>query len=45
VSEDFLRRRLAGQSLDVLLPHVRSAADRAFDLIESGVGDYAVKEG
>jgi hypothetical protein len=35
----------AGQSLDALLPHVRSAADRAFDLIESGVGDYAVKEG
>jgi AcrR family transcriptional regulator len=45
VSEDFLRRRLAGQGLEVLIPHVRAAADRAFDLVESGAGDYAVKAG
>jgi AcrR family transcriptional regulator len=44
VSEEFLRRRLAGQSLDTVIPPVRVAADRAFDLIESGVGDYAVKD-
>jgi AcrR family transcriptional regulator len=43
VSEDFLRRRLAGQSLDTVIPLVRAAADRAFDLIVSGVGEYAVR--
>jgi AcrR family transcriptional regulator len=43
VSEEFLRRRLAGESLEVAIPPVRAAADRAFDLLKSGVGDYAVK--
>jgi AcrR family transcriptional regulator len=44
VSGEFLRRRLAGQSLETALPPVRAAADRGFGLIESGVGDYAVKD-
>jgi AcrR family transcriptional regulator len=43
VSEEFLRRRLAGESLETVLPSVRAAADRAFDLVESGVGAYAVR--
>jgi hypothetical protein len=34
---------MAGESLEMVLPPVRAAADRAFDLVESGVGDYAVK--
>jgi AcrR family transcriptional regulator len=44
VSEEFLRRRLAGESLEAVVPAVRAAADRAFDLLESGVGDYAAKD-
>jgi hypothetical protein len=44
VSAEFLRRRLAGQSLETVIPPVRAAADQAFDLIESGVGAYAVKD-
>jgi AcrR family transcriptional regulator len=44
VSAEFLRRRLAGQSLETVIPPVRAAADQAFDLIESGAGDYAVKD-
>ena len=43
VSGEFLRRRLAGESLETVLSPVRAAAGRAFDLLESGVGDYAVK--
>jgi hypothetical protein len=43
VSEEFLRRRLAGESLEMIIPPVRAAADRAFDLLESGVGRYAVR--
>ncbi|HEY0542813.1 MAG TPA: TetR/AcrR family transcriptional regulator [Actinoallomurus sp.] len=45
VSSEFLRRRLAGESLEAIFPLVRAAAVRAFDLLESGVGDYAVKQG
>jgi AcrR family transcriptional regulator len=44
VSSEFLRRRLAGESLEAIFPLVRAAAARAFDLLESGVGDYAVKQ-
>ncbi len=43
VSEEYLRRRLAGESLEAVLPPVRAAAERAFALLESGAGDYAVK--
>lgn len=43
-SGEYLRRRVAGESVDASLPHVRAAADRAFDLVESGAGDYAVKD-
>jgi AcrR family transcriptional regulator len=43
VSAEFLRRRLAGESLEAILPSVRAAADRGFDLVESGAGAYAVK--
>jgi AcrR family transcriptional regulator len=42
ISGEFLRRRLAGESLETVLPPVRAAADRGFDLVESGVGAYAV---
>ncbi|MDN3356191.1 TetR/AcrR family transcriptional regulator [Actinomadura sp. DC4] len=43
VSEEFLRRRLAGERVETAVPAARAAAGRAFDLLESGVGDYAVK--
>jgi AcrR family transcriptional regulator len=44
VSEEYLQRRLAGESNEVIIPPIRAAADRAFDLLESGVGRYAVRE-
>jgi AcrR family transcriptional regulator len=44
VSAEFLRRRLAGESLEAILPATRAAAERAFQLLESGVGAYAVKK-
>jgi AcrR family transcriptional regulator len=43
VSAEFLRRRMAGESVEAILPAVRACAERAFDLVESGVGPYAVK--
>jgi len=43
VSEEFLRRRLAGEAIEAVIPAVRAAADRAFDLLETGCGAYAVK--
>ncbi|GLY76119.1 TetR/AcrR family transcriptional regulator [Actinoallomurus iriomotensis] len=43
VGTEFLRRRLAGESVETILPSVRAAAERAFHLLESGVGAYAVK--
>ena len=43
VSDDFLRRRMAGESLESVIPAVRTAVDRAFDLLESGIGAYAVR--
>ncbi len=42
-SGEYLRRRTAGESVETVLPYVRAAADRAFDLVESGAGDYAVR--
>jgi AcrR family transcriptional regulator len=44
VTGEYLRRRLAGESLEAILPQLRVAADRAFDLLENGIGAYAVKE-
>ncbi|GLY87092.1 TetR/AcrR family transcriptional regulator [Actinoallomurus iriomotensis] len=43
VGTEFLRRRMAGESVETILPSVRAAAERAFHLLESGVGAYAVK--
>jgi AcrR family transcriptional regulator len=43
VGTEFLRRRLAGESVETILPSVRAAAERAFHLLEFGVGAYAVK--
>jgi AcrR family transcriptional regulator len=43
VSDEYLRRRLAGESLETAVPPVRATAERAFDLLEAGVGDYARK--
>ena len=40
---DIGRRKLAGQTLDEMYEDVREAVERAFDLLESGVGDYAVR--
>jgi AcrR family transcriptional regulator len=44
VSMEYLRRRLAGGSVEVIMAPVREAADRAFDLLESGIGDYGLAE-
>jgi len=44
VSAEFLRRRLAGEGVEAAIRPTRAAADRAFELLESGVGDYAVKD-
>lgn len=43
VSEEYLRRRMAGESLEAVIAPVRAAADRAFALLENGAGAYAVK--
>jgi AcrR family transcriptional regulator len=43
VTAEFVRRRLAGEPLDVIIPPTRRAADRAFDLLQSGIGDYGVR--
>lgn len=43
VSDEYLRRRMAGESLEAVIPPVRAAADRAFELLEHGAGAYAVK--
>jgi AcrR family transcriptional regulator len=40
LSGEYLRRRRAGESHAAILPAVRAAADQAFDLLESGIGDY-----
>ncbi len=34
------RRLLAGESADTIYPDLRWAAERAFDLLEKGIGDY-----
>ena len=40
LSNVYLRRRMAGESANVILPSVREAAMKGFDLLESGIGDY-----
>lgn len=42
VSNEYLRRRTAGEAHEAILPQVRAAADRAFELLRSGIGDYPV---
>ncbi len=37
------RRLLAGQTADEIAPALLSAARLAFDLLESGVGDYCTR--
>ncbi|MER7499437.1 TetR/AcrR family transcriptional regulator [Nonomuraea pusilla] len=43
VSERAVRRRLAGESWDDIAPDVRAAAERAFDLLESGLAGYGTR--
>lgn len=40
---DITRRKLAGETLEEMRDSVHAAAHRAFDLLEHGIGDYAVK--
>jgi AcrR family transcriptional regulator len=40
LSNVYVRRRMAGESANVILPSVREAAVKGFDLLESGIGDY-----
>ncbi|GAA4622497.1 TetR/AcrR family transcriptional regulator [Actinoallomurus vinaceus] len=40
ISGEYLRRLRAGESYVVILPSVRVAADRGFDLLKSGIGNY-----
>ncbi|MEV4752982.1 TetR/AcrR family transcriptional regulator [Streptosporangium sp. NPDC049248] len=38
-----VQRMLAGESLDDIAPDLRRQAERAFELLESGIGDYCVR--
>jgi AcrR family transcriptional regulator len=38
-----VRRMLAGEAVDAIAPDLRHRADQAFDLLESGIGDYGVR--
>ncbi|WP_067472162.1 TetR/AcrR family transcriptional regulator [Actinomadura hibisca] len=40
---EVLRRKMAGETLQEMRADVEHAAQRAFDLIEQGLGDYAAK--
>jgi AcrR family transcriptional regulator len=40
ISMEYLRRGLAGERHAAVLPAIRAAADQAFDLLKSGIGDY-----
>lgn len=40
VAGQAVRRKLAGESWDAIAPDATRQAERAFDLLESGVGDY-----
>jgi AcrR family transcriptional regulator len=42
---EITRRKLAGESLAEMRQSVRAAAERTFDLLESGLGDYATHPG
>ncbi len=44
VSAEFLRRRTAGEPVEQAIRHVRAVAERAFALLESGVGGYATRK-
>ncbi|MER6951492.1 TetR/AcrR family transcriptional regulator [Nonomuraea sp. NPDC000554] len=38
-----VRRKLAGESWDEIAPDIRAQAERAFDLLESGIGGYCAR--
>jgi AcrR family transcriptional regulator len=38
-----VQRMLAGEAVDAIAPDLRHRADQAFDLLESGIGDYGVR--
>ncbi|MGJ6966264.1 TetR/AcrR family transcriptional regulator [Streptosporangium sp. G11] len=38
-----VERMLAGESLEAVAPDLRRHAERAFELLESGIGDYCVR--
>ncbi len=40
---EILRRKLAGQTLAEMHPAVQAAAERTFELLETGLGDYATR--
>lgn len=40
ITMEYLRRRVAGEAHSVILPSVRAAADKAFAMLGSGIGDY-----
>ncbi|MGI8331623.1 TetR/AcrR family transcriptional regulator [Actinomadura scrupuli] len=41
--EEITRRKAAGETLGEMRQSVRVAAERTFDLLESGLGDYAIR--
>ena len=44
VSAEFLRRRSAGEPVEAIIPPVRATVDRAFSLVERGIGEgYATR--
>ncbi|MEU7893889.1 TetR/AcrR family transcriptional regulator [Nonomuraea sp. NPDC049152] len=43
LSRHAIARRLAGESWAEILPLLRTQAERAFDLLESGISDYCVR--
>ncbi|MER5623613.1 hypothetical protein ABT061_21505 [Streptosporangium sp. NPDC002544] len=38
-----VQRMLAGETLDAIAPDLRRQAERAFELLESGIGGYCVR--
>lgn len=43
LSRQAIARKLAGESWAEILPLLRTQAERAFDLLESGISDYCVR--
>lgn len=41
--DDTVSRKLAGQTLQEMRAEVYATAERAFDLLESGIGDYGAR--